>query len=321
MPVIMRTERARRVERARRLHHAQRWIIAVALTSPLIVLCAAPLPTAAQDRSSSAPASTQAPAPAPAAPPVPYDTLFYSRDGLRLEAYFYKPAGSGPFPLVIYNHGSRAGREHVEAPMSFIGRLLTDAGYAVLVPERRGYGKSEGPTFTDDIGPDRGPRFLARLQAESEDVVAALTFATTNLPIDSKRVAIMGWSFGGIVTTFAVGHSHSFVATINQAPGALNWDRVPALRDALIAAAGQTHTPMLCMAAKNDATTENATKICDAAKSHGVEADVIIYPAFTPTEPVNSFVPAGHLIFSPQGVDLWSRDALTFLAKYLKPRN
>jgi dienelactone hydrolase len=250
---------------------------------------------------------------------LPYETLFYTREGLRLEAYFYKPAGTGtgPFPLVIYNHGSRAGRERVEVPMQFIGRLLTEAGYAVLVPERRGYGKSDGPTFADDIGDDRGPRFLARLQAESEDVLAALTFATTtgHLPIDPKRVAIMGWSFGGIVTTLAVGHSTAFVAAINQAPGALNWDRVPALREALIAAAGKTRTPMLCMAAKNDATTENATQICGAAKRHGVEADVIIYPPFTPTTPVP--IAPGHMIFSQQGVDLWRKDALAFLAKHV----
>src|SRR3954463_8493742 len=43
----------------------------------------------------------------PAPPPaLPYDTLFYTHDGLTLEAYLYKPEGAGPFPLVVYNHGS-----------------------------------------------------------------------------------------------------------------------------------------------------------------------------------------------------------------------
>jgi dienelactone hydrolase len=299
------------------------------LTASLFMLASVaidPAISAVVAANSRAQAQTPPTPPATASAPMPnasealtYDTLFYTRDGLRLEAYFYKPAGNGPFPLVIYNHGSRAGRERAEVPMQFIGRLLTDAGYAVLVPERRGYGKSEGPTFADDIGDDRGPRFLARLQAESEDALAALTFATDtgHLPIDPKRVAIMGWSFGGIVTTFAVGRSTAFIAAINQAPGALNWDRVPALRDALIAAAGKTRTPMLCMAARNDATTQNATQICGTAKRHGVEADVIIYPPFTPTTPVN--IAPGHIIFSQQGVELWRNDVLTFLAKHLTP--
>src|SRR5258706_15812536 len=86
-------------------------------------------------------ALAQAPSPPPA---PPHETFFYTHDGLRLEAYFYRPAGDGPFPLVVYNHGSRAGEERSEWPVGFIGRLLLPEGYAVLVPERRGYGKSEG---------------------------------------------------------------------------------------------------------------------------------------------------------------------------------
>src|SRR5262249_16642786 len=108
--------------------------------------------------------------PAPVSPE--YSTLFYSNDNLRLEAYFFRPSGSGPFPMVVYNHGSRQGEERTEWPVLFIGRLLTSAGYAVLVPERRGYGKSEGPTFSEEIGADRGPRFVARLQAEAGDALA-----------------------------------------------------------------------------------------------------------------------------------------------------
>jgi dienelactone hydrolase len=287
---------------------------------------AAPQTTAAAPQT--APAAPQtapaAPQTAPAAATgaagenVPFDTVFYTSGGLRLETYFYKPAGNGPFPLVIYNHGSRIGRERNEVPMQFIGRLLTGAGYAVLVPERRGYGKSEGPTFVEDIGFDRGPRFIARLQKEADDVLAALEHAKQQLPVDPKRAAIMGWSFGGIVTTLAAGRSTGFVADLNQATGALNWDQVPALREALIAAAGKTRIPVLCMAAENDATIENAKQICAAVKAHGGTADTIIYPPFTPTTPVPSVAP-GHMIFSQQGVDLWSKDALTFLAKHLQP--
>jgi carboxymethylenebutenolidase len=279
----------------------------------------APQPLAAT-ASPQAPQQAAPAAPSDAARDTPaFDTLFYTSGGLRLEAYFYKPAGPGPFPLVIYNHGSRIGRERSEVPMQFIGRLLTGAGYAVLVPERRGYGKSEGPTYLEEIGDDRGPRFLARLQAEADDVLAAWEHVKPQpaLAIDAKHVAIMGWSFGGIVTTFAAGRSTAFVAAINQAPGALNWDRVPALRQALIAAAEKTRIPMLCMAAENDATIDNVKRICGAVKAHGGAADVIIYPPFTPSTPVP--IAPGHMIFSQQGVDRWSKDVLAFLAKHLSP--
>src|SRR5213592_1030415 len=106
------------------------------------------------------------------APDVPYSETFYKSGNLRIQAYLYKPDGDGPFPVVIYNHGSRAGRERRAVPFEYIGRLLTRAGYAVLVPERRGYGGSDGPTWSEDVGNDRGQRFIARLQEETDDVLA-----------------------------------------------------------------------------------------------------------------------------------------------------
>ena len=33
-----------------------------------------------------------------------YETVRYTTDGLRLEAYLYTPAGPGPPPLVIHRH-------------------------------------------------------------------------------------------------------------------------------------------------------------------------------------------------------------------------
>ena len=173
------------------------------------------------------PAPTVAQASQPGAPE--YGVFFYTHDKLKLEAYFYKPSGEGPFPVVVYNHGSRAGAEHEERPMAFIANVMVPAGYAVIVPERRGYGKSEGQTFAGEVGEDRGARFVARQQAEAGDVLAAVEYAKASLPIDKKRIVLMGFSFGGIVTTLASSRSSDFVAVVNQAPGALNWKRSPAM--------------------------------------------------------------------------------------------
>ncbi|HKF23308.1 MAG TPA: alpha/beta fold hydrolase [Candidatus Angelobacter sp.] len=254
----------------------------------------------------------------PASPPSPeYQTVFYNNGNLRLEAYFYKPQGNGPFPVVVYNHGSRAGFERAERPMAFIARVLVLAGYAVLVPERRGYGKSDGATFAEEIGSDRGERFVRRLEAEAADVNAAVDYAKAQLPIDAERIGVIGYSFGGIVTTLAAARSKAFVAVVNQAPGALNWDRSPLLRQELLASAEKIKTSMVCMAAKNDATTENVRSICAKAQAHGAATDVIIYPPFTDARFDNPTAP-GHAIFF-YGVDIWRQDVLNFLAKYLKP--
>jgi dienelactone hydrolase len=251
-------------------------------------------------------------------PPAP-TTLFYTRDGLRLESYLYLPARQGPVPLVLYNHGSRAGAERAERPFPWIARFLTAAGYAVLVPERRGYGKSEGATFTEDIGADRGARFIARLQSETDDALAALddVLATNGSRIESRKTAIMGWSFGGIVSVLGAARGERFMAVVTQAPGALNWDRVPALREALLDAAGRLRMPVQCSVAENDATTESAKQICAKAKAAGASTSLKVYPAFTPRQP--SDTPPGHLLFGAEGVELWEKDVLTFLETALRP--
>ncbi len=291
-------------------------VVVMATTMPAFV--AAQAPNAAATTPATGSAQPQAPASA-AADQMPanpeYSTFFYTHDNLKLEGYFYKPAGAGPFPVVVYNHGSRAGSERQELPMLYIARLLVPAGYAVIVPERRGYGKSEGQTFTGEIGDNRGPRFVARLQAEGGDVLGAVEYAKANLPIDKKRIALMGFSFGGIVTTVAAARSADFVAVVNQAPGALNWNRSAELRAALIAAAQKIKAPMICMAAQNDATTENATRICGEAKKHGDLAEAIIYPPFSGAPDPIPNAP-GHALFGRYGVDLWEKDVLAFLAKH-----
>jgi dienelactone hydrolase len=250
----------------------------------------------------------------PQAPP--YTTFFYAHDGRKLEAYFYKPDGPGPFPAVIYNHGSRAGFEHEERPFMSVGRLLIGAGYAVIVPERRGYGKSEGKTFAEEVGDDRGAPYVTRLKAETDDMLAVMDYAKRELPIDSKRMAVMGWSFGGTVTTFAAAKSSEFRCAIAQAPGALNWERSPALRQALTEAAARIHVPLQCMGAENDATTKNVTGVCGAVTAHGGTAEAIVYPPFKPASNPNA-PNAGHAIFSAEGMNIWSKDALAFLAKHM----
>jgi dienelactone hydrolase len=219
--------------------------------------------------------------------------------------------------MVVYNHGSALpGEERVEWPAPFVARLLVPAGYALLVPERRGYGKSEGEPFSAEIGQDRGPRFVARQQAEAGDINAAVEHVL-NRPgslIDPRRVAIMGWSFGGIVTTFAASGSARYVAAVIQAPGALNWERSEDFRKALVEAAGRIRIPTYCAVAENDATTESARAVCAAVTANGGRAVLKIYPPFDSGRQ-RPGTPAGHALFGPSGVAVWEHDVLAFLAE------
>jgi dienelactone hydrolase len=243
-----------------------------------------------------------------------YSTAFYSSGSLRIEAYVYRPTGIGPFPVVVYSHGSRKGYEREERPMAFVGNMLASQGYLVIVPERRGYGKSDGRTFAEEVGNDVGGKMLARLEAEADDVVAAITYAATIDGADLNRLALVGFSQGGSVSIRAASRRSDVRALVDQAGGSLTWPRSPDLRRALTDWAKTLKMPVLCMDAANDATTDAVKAVCDAAHRGGAETRVTIYPAFTPASNPDNIAP-GHLIFAPgAGVAIWRQDLIGFLA-------
>ena len=243
---------------------------------------------------------------------LPYTELFYEHEGLRLQSYLFKPVSGGPFPLVIYNHGLRFGDERAQRPFFYIARLLTDAGYAVLVLERRGYGASDGPTFREEVRGDYRDLFVARVVAETGDAIAAIDAVESDPEIDASKVAMMGWSFGALVSVFAAARTDRLFAVINQAGGSLNFLRSSPLRDALEDAARHLNTPVCCMVAKNDGTVDGARRVHAILASRGVPAELKIYPPFTPKQPIEGVAP-GHLIFGAEGVPIWGNDVIRFL--------
>jgi dienelactone hydrolase len=248
-------------------------------------------------------------------PETTYSEVFYPSGKLRIQAYLYKPDGDGPFPVVIYNHGSRDGNEQRSVPFQYVGNMLKKAGYLVLVPERRGYGKSDGQLWWQDIG--RNPAGLVpRLQSETDDVLAALDYLRKLPAADASRVGIMGWSFGGVVTMLAVSRSGAFRAAVNQAGGALTWNENAYLRSALVDAAEKASTPTLFLVAQNDRTTASITMLAEIFRSREVPHRMVIYDPFTPARGTNVGAP-GHAVFTAQGTKVWESDVVQFLGRYL----
>ena len=104
--------------------------------------------------------------------------LCASRDGPA------RPAGAGPFPVVIYNQGARNGSERVERPFPEIAGFLRDAGYVALVTERRGFGRSDGPTLTQALADgDRQRKLIQRIRAEADGVLAAVEYLKTDASV------------------------------------------------------------------------------------------------------------------------------------------
>ena len=100
------------------------------------------------------------------------------------------PDGAGPFPAVVLAHGC-AGNRFVEPAW---GSFLRQAGYATFnVDSLRGRGISEVCTQPGALSP------LQRVP----DVYGALRLLAKHPKIDARRVALMGFSHGGILTMFA----------------------------------------------------------------------------------------------------------------------
>src|SRR5688572_21789982 len=62
---------------------------------------------------------------------------------LELKGYLYVPpaeVGEGPFPVIVYNHGSG---QKVKDYCEF-GSYFARLGYVVFMPQRRGHGDSTG---------------------------------------------------------------------------------------------------------------------------------------------------------------------------------
>src|SRR4051794_8224718 len=82
--------------------------------------------------------------------PFGKDRVTFPSGKLALAGYVYKPEGPGPFPTLIWNHGSEkdpAGRGQFDA----IAAIFVPAGYAVFAPVRRGHGGSEGQYIGDRV--------------------------------------------------------------------------------------------------------------------------------------------------------------------------
>jgi dienelactone hydrolase len=194
---------------------------------------------------------------------VPLHGASAEEKGFPLTATLFQPAGAGPFPLVILNHGSPSrkrerdlmGRYRLVAPV----RGLVRMGFAVMVPMRRGYGASPGD-YVEGYGPcNDNPRFERSGAESARDVISAIDYARGRPSIDRERIVLMGQSAGGFASLAAASQSpQGVVAVVNMAGGrgGSGKDGIPCAPEAMSAViakyAGTTKAPVLWLYAQND---------------------------------------------------------------------
>src|SRR6266403_4322001 len=80
------------------------------------------------------------------------ETVTFPSGEITLHGVLYKPEGTGPFPAVIYNHGSAPGMMSKEA-FAALGPVFASHRWVFFGPYRRGQGlsASAGPYIGDEI--------------------------------------------------------------------------------------------------------------------------------------------------------------------------
>ncbi len=155
--------------------------------------------------------------------PVTVKDSFGRQETRPIALTVFKPAGDGPFPLVIVSHGrATSERRAQQARQRFepLSRYLVSMGFVVLVPTRVGYGDTYGDFDPEDHGGCNVMRVEPVATAASDQVIAALSFARTLPYVNASRWVAMGQSVGGL-TTVAVAWRNppGLVGAINFAGG------------------------------------------------------------------------------------------------------
>lgn len=163
-------------------------------------------------------ATTFAPA-ASAAPPAPFGHACAPLDGAlscpaaddaaRVPSFdgvpidvdvWLPPTGDGPFPTIAMLHGFGQSKTAFEAPgadPSYNASAFARAGYAVVVPTARGFGRSCGAPDSRTVGCERGWTHVGDQRYEARDVQWLLGLLVDQGVARPDALGVTGISYGG----------------------------------------------------------------------------------------------------------------------------
>jgi len=135
---------------------------------------------------------------------------FKSKDGTTVSGYLYKPLDYLPgkkYPTILRPHGGPVWAYYAE--FDHLPQLLAASGYAVLFPNPRG-STGYGQDFAKAIWADWGNK-------DYQDDMAMVDYAIEQGIADPEKLAVGGWSYGGMSTDFIIAQTTRFKAAISGA--------------------------------------------------------------------------------------------------------
>ena len=128
-------------------------------------------------------------------------------DGFKEDGVLTYPSGFQPdhkYPLVLYVHGGP--RSASKETFSVFAQLIAAQGWVVFEPNYRG-SDNLGTRFQAAIWNDAG-------DGPGRDAMSGVAEVKKRGFVDESRVAVTGWSYGGYMTTWLLGHYKGWKAAI-----------------------------------------------------------------------------------------------------------
>jgi carboxymethylenebutenolidase len=253
----------------------------------------------------------------------PPETVVVRTRDATLHAHLWRPAGDGPFPAVLINHGSGRTREELarlgpyEEQSETLGPVFARHGYICLFLFRRGVGPStdQGENAIDAMNRElaahgQAARNAIQLQLlehrELDDATAGLAFLRALPGVDAARLALIGHSFGGSLTVLLAEREPALRALVVFSAAGYSWDRSPDLRARLLAALSHVQAPVFFIHAANDYSLNPGRAMDHRLEQLGKPHRLKIYP------PIGRTPEDGHA-FPLTGVKIWESDVFEFL--------
>ncbi len=144
-------------------------------------------------------------------PPARMEKFFVQREDLELECRLWFPPDfdrGQKYPMVLDIHGGPNGAFY--DAFNPLQQVLATSGFLVLAVNPRGsstYGKSFMMSVLDDWGGE-----------DYQDLMTAVEDVAQRAYVDETRLGIHGYSYGGFMTSWTLGHNDTFKAAVVGAP-------------------------------------------------------------------------------------------------------
>ena len=214
-------------------------------------------------------------------------------DQNKVNGILYLPdSNAKKLPLVLFIHGGPVAQD--EYSFDLTRQIYAAAGYAVAAVNYRG-SSGRGANYTKCIYGDWGNK-------EVKDIIGVADYLIKMGVADENKMAIAGWSYGGILTNYTIATDHRFKAAVSGAGSSLMlsfygtdqyisqyepelgkpWENIQKWLDVSYPffKVKEIKTPTLFMASQADFNVPvvGAEQMYQAFKSVGTPTQLIIYP-------------------------------------------